>query len=137
MKALCYLLMSLYLFIQFGCIGVAHNEKLIKNYFLGAFDIDEELSLQAVDSSGYAFDVVPATVYAVGFNDEYIIAKQHPLQNPENKSVTNYFIVPIGKPPKSYEHHELWGPLTIAEFEAKRKELGINFEFSKIFKSLE
>ncbi len=131
--------MSVYLFIQIGCIGAAHNEKLVKNYFLGAFDIDEELSLQAVDPNGYAFDVVPATVYAVGFNDEYIIAKQHPLQfqASENRSITNYFIVPIGKPPKSYEHHEVWGPLTITEFEAKRKDLGINFGFSKIFKSLE
>lgn len=85
---------------------------------------------------GYA---ISPCVYAVGFNDEFIIAKQHPLVNNQiNKSVTNYFIIPIINKVSRFEDLNKIGPLNKEEFNATRIEIGIptNLNFSIIFDKL-
>lgn len=114
------LLVSL-LFIS-GCGGVSEY-KVVGRYYLVAVDYVKEgtsLNFQLDDNSSYG--VVKETVFAVGFNESYIIAKQHPSNN---RAITNYFIVPI------YTENTLWaekgviGPLTLEQFNEKRKELNI------------
>lgn len=110
------------LFIINGCSGVS-EDKVIGRYYLVAVDYVKErtsLNFQLDDNSSYG--VVNETVFAVGFNDKYIIVKQHPSNN---KSITNYYIVPV------YKENTLWagkgvvGPLTLEQFTEKRKELSI------------
>jgi hypothetical protein len=118
----------------FSCsLGFAENQHLFGNYYLTATDVEEQMSLSyQVSDSGYA-GIIEETVFAVGYNKEYIIAKQHPA----NKEITNYYILPIknGDLPKN---EDLIGPLTQKEFEQKKEELKIkNLDFTIVYKNLE
>ena len=85
------------------------------------------------------------TVFAAGYNNDYIIAKQHPLiearHDSIDKSITNYYIVPRKEEINNWTEYYglIIGPLTESEFNQKRKELGIadNVTFSKVIKDLE
>ena len=72
---------------------MALKEKITRAYYLTAADVLDQcaLSYNYSEEEG-CFVIVPRTVFAVGFNDNYIIVKQHP---DNNKKHTNYFIVPI------------------------------------------
>ena len=75
------------------------------------------------------------TVFAAGWNDEYIIVKQHPMgpgAASSDRSVTNWYIVRISD-------DNVFGPLTEDEFVAKRVELGVpgTLSFTRVFKNLE
>lgn len=78
---------------------------------------------------------VPWTVFAAGWNDEYIIVKQHPMgpgaASPD-RSVANWYIIRISD-------DNVFGPLTEDEFVAKRTELGVpeTLAFARVFKELE
>ena len=123
------LLYLLFLCLLSGCMGFAIKEKIVGNYYLIANDVDEDLSLsyhEAADGSNYG-DVIKATVFSVGYNEKYIIAKQHPraFPNPPNKNITNFFILPLSKGFNWRTNNGLIGPLTLEQFNAKRKELNI------------
>jgi hypothetical protein len=115
---------------------------LVGNYYLTKGDyVDEELDLSYDLGNGSYIGVVPPTLFAIGYDDEYIIAKNHPHKfgDPVNKDITYYYIVPL----KYKVHHSpdenRIGPLSEEEFKAKRKELKISdsLTFTKIFKKLE
>src|SRR5471032_2127359 len=60
-------------------------------YKLIAIDTRSQMSLahDSVTSS-----IVPATIFAIGANNEFIVIKQHPYANfAFNRSLTNYFVV--------------------------------------------
>lgn len=122
-----------------SCIGSAsYNKKLVSNYRLSAIDVITGMTID-VEIRGYYVGVISPCVYAVGFNDEFIIAKQHPLVNNQiNKSVTNYFIIPIKNKVSRFEDLNKIGPLNKEEFNATRIEIGIptNLNFSIIFNKL-
>jgi len=124
-----------------GCSGI-DKEHLIGNYYLTAVDyVDEGKDLSYLLESGNFVGVVSSTVFAVGYNEEYIIVKQHPREfpNPPDKTITKFFIVPIkNKVHQSLDENKL-GPLTELEFKEKRKELRIpeDLTFTKVFKDLE
>jgi hypothetical protein len=111
-------------------MGFAIKQKLFDRYYLIAVDVEEELDLsyESPYNPDLYWTVVKETVFGVGYNRGYIIVEQHPkeLLNPPNKSITNYFILPI-----AYQHEHgignfgLIGPLTSEEFNKKRKELNI------------
>jgi hypothetical protein len=68
------------------------------DYVLIAIDTEAQMSLKIDDVKHWEVfhEVVSATVYAVGANDRYIVAKQHPLLDDQthfDRTVTNYFIV--------------------------------------------
>ena len=104
-------------------------------------------TIDGVGSRGVWFEtgagilgVVPATVFAIGHNDDYIIAKQHPCaqMGTPNKSVTNYFIVPVHVKDKYWIEKEIIGPLTKAVFDQKRKDLHLeHVSFDMVFKDVE
>jgi len=116
-------------------LGMDINRHLFGNYYLTAPDDDVQLGLtykEPGDENGFV-GIIEQTVFAVGYNKEYIIAKQHP----PNKEITNYYILPIknGDLPKN---EDLIGPLTQKEFEQKKEELKIkNLDFTIVYKNLE
>lgn len=118
-------IISLLTFVS--CTGL-DDEHIVDQYYLGTIDyVEEGMTLYYLLDDGNYVGVVDETVFAVGFNDEFIIVKQHPAKftNSPDKSITNFFIVPIkDKIHKSPDENKI-GPMPQSEFEIKRKELGI------------
>lgn len=61
-----------------------------------ASDAGEQCSLSYKNSTSYP-EIIPTCVYAVGFNNEFIIAKQHPYEFSKelDKSIIHYYILPM------------------------------------------
>jgi hypothetical protein len=130
MRKLNLILLFLYLIFQLGCGGFVINDKVTGNYSLVATDEDQQLSLCYFDDSdnnGGCVSIVTETVFAVGCNANYIIVKQHPRRfpDPPNKAITHYYILPVNPKDKKLSDYGLIGPLSLAQFNAKRKELNI------------
>ena len=124
------------------CHSFALEEEITGNYYLTAPDAGEQcrLSYNEDDGSPNYGDIISETVFAVGFNDNYMIVKQHPtiLNNFEDKTITNYYILPLKKGMNWYNKNGLVGPLTLTQFNNKRKELKIeDIQFTKVLKDLE
>lgn len=119
------------LFLIISCVGgFAVKEEIMPNYFLIATDDINELGLSYhEDTDGDVYGtLIDATVIAVGFNDKYIIVKQH-LNNSKGM---NYYILPIKKGMNWRTNNGMLGPLSLNQFEVKRKELNIlNLTFNK------
>ena len=146
MKRVLSLIIVLAAYSCIGGFGFVLDKKIIDNYYLIAVDIDEQCALCHRDKGeNGASIVIRPTVFAAGYNDQYIIAKQHPLiearHDSIDKSITNYYIVPRKEEIKNWtEYYTLIiGPLTELEFTEKRKELSIPDEvtFSIVLKDLE
>jgi len=123
-----------------GCGGgLAIKEKVIYNYYLIATYDSEGCSLSYNDDGSNYSNIIDATVFSVGYNDKYIVAKQHPrtFPNKANRSVTQYYIVQIQKN-NTLSMENVIGPLTVGEFNERCKELKIeNIRFTKVLKDLE
>ena len=100
-------------------------------------------AIDGVESRGVWFEnanVVLPTIFAIGHNNDYIIAKQHPcgLMDSIHRSVTNYFIIPVHIKDKYWIEKEVIGPLTKEAFEQKSRELHLEqVGFNKVFKEVE
>jgi hypothetical protein len=126
------LILALAVFSFVGCD--AHREKLIAPYLLVATDTLEQTSLSYDLGDGNSIGRIDATVFAVGWNEHYIIAKQHPKNN---RAITNFYYLEISKDSKYADPTNcVVGPLTEAEFIQKQKELNLP-TFSRTIKSLE
>jgi len=123
-----------------NCTGFVVKKDVIANYYLIATDVPENmvLSYYASDSGDNYEEIVPSTVYEIGHNSKYIIAKQHPrtFPNPPDTAITNYYIVPIRTNSATSMKKTVIGPLTLEEFNVKCKELNIQAEikFSDVMK---
>ena len=113
------------------------------DYVLIAIDTHAQMSLAADvrdEKKTRLLSVVPATVFSVGANDRYLIAKQHPILSDQTKfdrSVTNYFVVDRTQSPTLREPQKgVRGPLTRKEFDHLAETLPLP-PFSKTFRSLE
>ncbi len=133
---LCFSFMSLN-----ACQAFFYEEHIIGNYYLVAVDGDEDMciSYQVEDQKMYGEIIIPSTVFAVGYDEDFIIVKQHPMNFPDvDKSITNYFIIPVkNKIHKTLELNKI-GPLSLEEFNKKRNELNIPQElaFTLVFDKL-
>lgn len=117
-------------FFVSGCLGSAHYEKIMGRYNLFAIDLIEDMSLgyEFCDQKGDYYYIVGPTVFSIGYNNKFIIVKQHPFDentNTINRNIVNYFIVPVHNDTTQSPKVGVIGPLTIVEFNAKRKELNI------------
>jgi len=112
------------------------NNNIFDNYHLMATDDWEQLNLSYYEPTGKNYvPVIKKTVFALGYNKKYIIAKQHP---DNNKTITNYFILSIKRKYLSGDNSGLIGPLSAADFEQKQKELKLEkLDFSIVYKELE
>ncbi|TAJ14735.1 DUF3997 domain-containing protein [Marinilabiliaceae bacterium JC017] len=116
-----------------SCIGrIVYEEKLTLGYELSANDDMSGMCIYVNDGQ-YQIGVIHATVFSVGYNQDFIIAKQHPFVGSViNKSITNYYIISIKDKINASPDENKIGPLTQEMFLIKRKELEIpdNLDFS-------
>ena len=116
-------------FSMICCNPIFYKKHLTGIFYLIACDGEEEMSIQG------NLVVVNATVFAVGYDNDFIIAKQHPREftKPIDKSITNYYIISIND-----YCDEAIGPLTLEQFNKKRKALNVSdsikftIEFEKL-----
>ena len=105
-----------------GC-GEVHREHLVGPYDLCAIDISEQMSVYYGLKDGGGVDRIDQTVFSVGWNNRYIVAKQHPGNN---RSVTNYFYLDMTKDGPLVDPSVcVVGPLSETEFSRKQAELGL------------
>jgi hypothetical protein len=154
MKSVIIFFFTILMVLFTGCNwnGFAYDKKITGKFHLEATDDMDQMNLcfqQGTDDEGYE-GIIGPVVFAAGYNDKYIIVKQHPTIGPNkpwlNKkpyqpdtSITNYYILPIQE---KYEYSpitDLIGPLTLDQFNSKRKELNIpdNVTFTKDVSNLE
>ena len=116
-----------------SCFGLfdSDSDRIIGKYIIIWIDlpqnqtISEEIELNSESSIG----LIQEYVFAVGHNEDYIIAKQHPTSGFENgfeinTKITNYFIIDMNR--KTLKKGEkIFGPLKEVEFNKLRKKLKI------------
>ena len=119
------------------------EEHLFDKYYLIATDTKEDLNLsyhESTDNPNYG-TIIKATVFAIGYNDKYILIKQHPrnFPDPPNRKITNYYIIPVKKKFNWKSMNGLLGPMTLNQFIEKKKELHISdsLTFNKVMNDLE
>ena len=106
-------LIILFIVINTSCLFDSSTTKLIHGYELIHIDSKWNLSIYKGEEqiSGY--------VYSVGYNDKYIIAKQHPLKkgfySKPNYEITNFYIIDILENRKGYKNGII-GPLSESKF---------------------
>ena len=105
-----------------GCIFDSDTEDLVHGYELTWIDFEENRAIYKGEEQ------IPGYVAKVGYNDDYIIAKQHPQQgdfySEPDFSITNYFIIDIKENERGYKQGVI-GPLTESQFDTKLDELGV------------
>lgn len=103
-------------------------------YALLWIDTGENISLNRDLGSGSWAGRVDSTVFAVGWDGRYLVAKQHPSND---RGTTNYFIVDA-RTDSDYANQAkvVMGPLTASEFQRKTIDLRLP-TFSKVLRSLE
>ncbi|WP_435139522.1 hypothetical protein [Formosa sp. A9] len=115
--------------------GLVERE-ITDDYFLFANNTLDEMSIWYHAEKYSNRLIVPKTVFAVGENGDFIIAKSHPktTENGINKSVTYYHIIEVDK--KSTEQSP---NLTLEQYERERKILKIpsDLDFNIVYEELE
>ncbi len=103
-----------------GC-GFAHDERIDGPYRLLAVDTDEEMSV-CYDLAGHnCIGRVSETVFAVGWNPDYIVVARHPKSD---KAKSEYFYIVRGLDGPNVDPTIcVHGPFQAAEFEGERRRL--------------
>ena len=123
-----------------SCFGLfdSRSERITEDYILIWIDLQESQCVIREWDSYSGETIIPEYVFAVGHNDDYIIAKQHPTAGFEgsykiNDKITNYYIIDIKSNTRKTDLNVL-GPLTKEEFDTLRNELKIStLEFDMIY----
>ena len=115
-----------------GCFGLfdSGSDTVVDDYEVTWIDLHENRSLNKGE------ELVPAYVYAAGYNKLFIYAKQHPLlTNSPNKidtAITNYYIIERTK--NGFQDKPKYGPLTKQSFDSLCVKFGIkNPEFDMTY----
>ncbi|WP_040496645.1 DUF3997 domain-containing protein [Fulvivirga imtechensis] len=123
-----------------SCERHKYEERIELNYFLISLEEFEDMSLM-IKNDNLFVEVIPQTVYALGSDKNYIIVKRHPREWPSmpDKSIKQYYIIPITEPVDEVAEYNRIGPMTKEEFERKREELRVpqSLTFTKVFENLE
>jgi len=116
-----------------GC-GFSHDEHITGPYRLIAVDIDSQMSICYQNQDGGAVGRINETVFSYGFNDRFIVAKQHPNND---RTVTNYFFLDMTNDSEYADPSgSVTGPLNKKQFEDASEQLRLP-KFSRTLKSLE
>lgn len=122
-KILYFSLTALIAVTLFGCVFDSSSHKIMGRYIVSWIDLPENqsLSLQSTTNASSSSEIIFPYVFAVGHNDRFIIAKQHPTNGfaggyKMDTTITNYYIIDT-KNKSRYEEYTLYGPLTLAEFD--------------------
>ncbi len=123
-----------------SCRGLFEDKEVAGNFHIVALGSKYDMSLGYEINDGGFINIIPHVVFAVGYNEKYIIAKQHPLDIKAglNKKVTNYYIIPVSVKDQYWIEKEVIGPLTNEAFDERRKELNIeDVKFTIVYSDLE
>lgn len=113
--------------------GFVHDEKIVGHYHLVAVDIDAEMSVCYELNTGSCIGRIPGTVFAVGADAHYIVAKQHPGND---RTVVQYFILQMDKDNElSSPEASVVGPLSEAQYNQQARALRLP-PFSRAIASL-
>jgi hypothetical protein len=118
-----------------GCVGggVFFKERLVGRFAMWAVDGLADNSVVEESEDGRAARVlIPATVFAVGFNDQFVIAKRHPKSDHQiDSSTTEFYVVSV------LDGH-VHGPVDYENFSALRARLGVpaSLDFSRVIEQL-
>lgn len=106
-----------------GGIGLAYEHDLTGDYAVWATDqVEQAAVVQKIPGTSSATVIVESMVVAYGWDDDFIIAKQHPNLDGFSEidtSLTHWFIVQVAT-------GDVYGPLTEEEYLQHRKEFGIS-----------
>lgn len=114
----------------YSCTGMIINQCIIGDYYLTAPDIPEQstISYRNKKYKDSYLTIIPETVFSVGHNKQYIIAKRHPNINSFSKldkSIIYYYILPVKSEFTFENKNGLIGPLNEIQFKNQLKALGI------------
>jgi hypothetical protein len=120
-----------------GGFGYAYEQRLAGNVVLVACDERKQMCVACIpegDGNTYS-TLIPETVFAAGWDEEHVIAKRHPREqpfDPIDKARTEYYIVVV-------RGEGVHGPFDQAEFAAHRAVLGVakDLDFTLTFPDLE
>ena len=125
-----------------GCFGFwdSGSDRITGRYIVLWIDLIENrgISKETDINSSSSIQIVPEYVFAVGHNDEYIIAKQHPGGSKFggrgiDKGITNYYIVKTSKE-FSNDVDKINGPLNKKQFDSLRNYLKIEtIQFDQLY----
>jgi hypothetical protein len=127
-----FLICSVMIFVG-GCPfqGLVYEEDLANGYAVWAADTMQDAAIVLKDKGGSgATGVVPLTVFAYGWNDDFIIAKRHPEKKGRkvDASITYWYIVEVAS-------GNVHGPLNEDEFDKLRIKLEVPPEL--LFKTIQ
>ena len=139
MKEKLYCLLSIFAvaILVVGCpasMGVEYEEDLVNGYAVRATDVMEQAVILKREKEGSKITsistVVPETVFAYGWNDDFILAKRHPRKKDRkvDTSITYWYIVEVTS-------GKVHGPLSEDEFNKLRTKLKVPAEIS--FKTIQ
>ena len=138
MKEKLYCLLSIFAvaILVVGCpfMGKVYEEDLVNGYAVWDTDVMEQAKIvkkdKEISSTTIYTLVVPATVFAYGWNDDFIIAKQHPRKKDRkvDTNLTYWYIVEVAS-------GNVHGPLSEDEFNKLRTILKVPAEIS--FKTIQ
>ena len=121
-----------------GCFGLfdSGSDRIIGKYIVLWIDLQENqtISEQFEINSNSSTQIISEYVFAVGHNDDFIIAKQHPTLGFEggfeiDTTITIYYVVDMNRK-ILLKGNKYFGPLTRVEFDSLRLDLNItNIEF--------
>ena len=79
-------------------MGLAYEEDLVNGYAVWAADTIQDAAIVLKDKGGPGgIVVVPHTVFAYGWNDDFIIAKRHPEKKGRKLGTVTYFFLDTGE----------------------------------------
>jgi len=117
-----------------GLWYAAYDKHLVGPYRLGAIDVLEQMSVYYDLGNGSEAGRIDETVFSVGWNEHFIVAKQHPKND---RKVTNFFVLSIEKDSINADPSaSVSGPLTEVEFKRRKSELKLP-DFTTTFWTLE
>lgn len=117
------------LLLSFACSpfsfeGFAYYKKLPANYAVLAVDTRELTEIiQGIGGSSVR-SVIGPMIFAYGWNEDFIIAKQHPnldFLKGLQMEITNWFIIEV-------KTQRIYGPLTEEKYIETRQKLGVPYE---------
>jgi hypothetical protein len=116
-----------------GCFGLidSSSDRIMGPYKVAWIDVYEQQFIceDREDYPTICQTLVPEYVFAVGHDENFIIAKQHPTSGFDNgfkidSTVTNYYILDTREEIEKLSK-KIIGPLTRKEFDEKRRQLRI------------
>ena len=116
-----YYILSILLISSCGACDYTYQKQIGESYFLRAIDLKESMCI-GFGTKESNEGIVPSTVYEVQWNDEIILAKQHP----KNSDETYYYLIRKTKFGVEKGTKYMDGP--ISEYEAKKGLLIEGFE---------